>query len=283
MLGYRSVPNLADAVAALTDLPTWKPVAGGTDVLVQLQAHRSRAEGYVNLWGLLPRHIEEAGGEIRIGAGVTCTDVERSPLVRQLLPPLWEASRTMGSPQVRNRATLGGNVVNASPAADMAAALLVDDARAVIRNAGGDRAESLRHLLVGPGVTTLEPGDLLVELLVPKPEANSFTRFDKLGFRRAQVISAVNFSMRACSSAGVIDDIRISWGSVAPTPVRAPAVEGILTGATLSDRLIDDAVDAAPADIAPIDDHRASATYRTAVARSFLRRALLECQQWLST
>jgi CO/xanthine dehydrogenase FAD-binding subunit len=283
MLGYRNAPSLGDAVAALTDLPTWKPVAGGTDVLVQLQADRNRAEGYVNLWGLLPRHIEEVDGEIRIGAGVTCTDVERSPMARQLLPPLWEASRTMGSPQVRNRATLGGNIGNASPAADMAAALLVDGARALIRNAGGDRAESLGQVLVGPGVTTLEPGDVLVELLVPKPEAHSFTRFDKLGFRQAQVISAVSFSMRASGSAGAIDDLRICWGSVAPTPVRAPAVEGILRGATLSDRLIEDAVDAAPADIAPIDDHRASAIYRTAVARSFLRRALLECQQWLST
>ncbi len=283
MIGYRNARNLPDAVAALTDLPAWKPVAGGTDVLVQIQMARSRAEGFVNLWGLLPRHIEERGEEIRIGAGVTCTDVERSELVRATLLPLWEASRTMGSPQIRNRATLGGNIGNASPAADMAAALLVEDARVVIRNAGGDREVPLRHVITGPGATVLEPGDLVIEIIVPKPKGPTYARFDKLGYRQAQVIAAVNFSMRAHGSGGGLDELRITWGSVAPTPVRSPAVEGVLRGAALTDHLIADAVEAVSTDIAPIDDHRGTAAYRTAVAKSFLRRGLKECQQWLST
>jgi len=283
MIGYRNARNLADAVAALTDLPTWKPVAGGTDVLVQVQMGRSRAEGFVNLLGLLPRHIEDRGKEIRIGAGVTCTEVERSELLRETLYPLWQAARTMGSPQIRNRATLGGNIGNASPAADMTAALLVDDARVVIRNADGDLAVPLRRVLTGPGVTILKPGDMVIEIVVPKPKGATYARFDKLGYRQAQVIAAVNFSLRARGSNGGIDDLRITWGSVAPTPVRSPAVEGVIKGATLTDHLIEDAVAALTTDIAPIDDHRGTATYRTAVARSFLRRGLKECQQWLST
>ena len=281
--GFRNPKNLADAIATLTGEPTWRPVAGGTDVLVQLHFGRSRSEGFVNLWGLLPRHIEERGDEIHLGAGVTCGELAESPLVKAQLPALWEAARTMGSPQVRNRATLGGNAGNASPAADMVPALIVDDARVLVRNANDERAVSLCRLFTGPGATVLEPGDIIVGFIVTKPKAPSYARFDKLGFRQAQVIAAVNFSIRATGTQGAIDTVRITWGSVAPTPVRSHGVEGILAGATLSDTSIAAAVEAVGTDISPIDDHRASAAYRLTVARSFLRRALKECQSWLST
>ena len=146
--GFRNPKNLADAIATLTDLPTWRPVTGGTDALVQLHFGRSRCEGFVNLWGLVPRHVEERDDEIHLGAGVTCTLLAESPLVKAQLPALWEAARTMGSPQVRNRATLGGNAGNASPAADMVPTLIVDDARVVIRNADGELAIQKENAIV---------------------------------------------------------------------------------------------------------------------------------------
>jgi CO/xanthine dehydrogenase FAD-binding subunit len=153
----------------------------------------------------------------------------------------------------------------------------------VVRNAAGDCAVPLRRLLTGPGATTLKPGDLVVELIIAKPWAKSYARFDKLGFRQAQVIAAVNFSFRARGRPGQIDEARVSWGSVAPTPVRSTAVEKVLSGARMGEDTIERAVAALPDDISPIDDHRASAAYRMAVARSYLKRALQEYQRWQST
>lgn len=279
----RAASSLADAIAILTDAPTWKPVSGGTDVLVQMHFGRLHADGYVDVWGLLPAQIEHSHDGIHLGAGVTCATLARSTLVRDRLPALWQAARTMGSPQIRNRATLGGNVGNASPAADMVPALMVDEAEAVIRNASSDTRLPLHRVFVGPGRTILEPGDLVTEIFVPTPPERSYSRFDKLGFRRAQVIAAVNMSIRATSTNGSLDTVRVSWGSVAPTPVRSPAVETVLNGAALTDETIASALEAVGSDIAPIDDHRASAAYRLAVAKSFLRRALQECSQWQST
>jgi CO/xanthine dehydrogenase FAD-binding subunit len=281
--GFRNPKTLADAIAILSDNPTWRPVAGGTDVLVQVHFGRLKSEGFVNVWGLVPRHIDERADGLHLGAGVTCTALADSPLVRSQLPALWEAARTMGSPQIRNRATLGGNAGNASPAADMVTALMVDEARVLVRNATGEVVVPLHRFFTAPGTTVLKPGDLVIELIVPKPPTASYVRFDKLGFRQAQVIAAVNFAVRATGASGAIDRIRITWGSVAPTPVRSHSVEGLLAGVTLSDTCIVEAVDALPSDISPIDDHRASAAYRTCVAKSFLRRALKECQTWLST
>lgn len=289
-MGWRPMPpalrtarDLADAIAALSDAPTWKPVCGGTDLLVQMHFGRLKVDGVVDIWGLLSREIEQRGDGIHLGAGVTCAQLARSPLIRDHLPALWEAARTMGSPQIRNRATLGGNIGNASPAADMVPALMVDEAEVVIRNASGDVRMPLHRVFEGPGRTVLEPGDLVVEIVVPAPPEPSYARFDKLGFRQAQVIAAVNMSIRATGEGGGLDAVRVAWGSVAPTPVRSPAVEGILMGAALTDRTIAGAVDAISSDIAPIDDHRASAAYRLAVAQSFLGRALEECRRWQSS
>jgi carbon-monoxide dehydrogenase medium subunit len=283
MIGFRNAANLADAIDTLTDLATWKAVCGGTDVLVQLGMGRMAADGFVNLWGVLPQHIEASGSDIRIGAGASCTALARSTLIRDALFPLWEAARTMGSTQIRNRATLGGNIGNASPAADMVAALMVDDARVVIRNAEGDRTMPLHRLFVGPGQTILEPGELVIELIVPRPPDSSYSRFDKLGFRQAQVIAAVNFAIRITGRSGGIDEVRITWGSVAPTPVRSHAVEGVLRGTALAPHTIAAALDALASDVSPIDDHRSSAAYRMAVARGFLRRALEECTSWITS
>ncbi|OGR09240.1 MAG: hypothetical protein A2341_18270 [Deltaproteobacteria bacterium RIFOXYB12_FULL_58_9] len=283
MIGFRNAKNLADAIAALTDLPHWRPVCGGTDLLVQVSMGRSHAAGFVDIWGSLPRHIEARGKVIHIGAGTTCSDVAHSPLIRELLPPLWEAARTMGSPLIRNRATLGGNIGNASPAADMVAAMVVEETRAIVRGASGDRTVPLTKLMLGPGKTKLAPGELVVELMVPKPSSSTYCRFDKLGFRKAQVIAAVNFAIRVTGKNGGIDDIRISWGSVAPTAVRSHTIEDMLRGVALTEHSIDEAVAAVSNDISPIDDHRGSAAYRLAVARSFLRRALEECATWLSS
>ncbi|MBI5511844.1 MAG: FAD binding domain-containing protein [Deltaproteobacteria bacterium] len=280
---FANPKDLTDAIRLLTAEPRWRPVAGCTDISVKLRFDRLDADGFVNLWGLLPRHIEERQDEIRIGAGATCAQLAKSALVRAQLPALFEAAATLGSPQIRSRATVGGNVANASPAADLVPALMSDDARVVVQSANGVTTVALHRLFVGPQKTILGPGDLITEIVVPKPAPLSYARFDKLGFRQAQIIAAVNFAIRATGAAGTLDAVRIAWGSVAPTPVRSPAVEDALAGTRLTEADIAAAIDAVAADVRPIDDHRASAAYRLAVARSFLRRALKECQRWLST
>lgn len=280
MVSFVEPKSLEHALELLDQNLELLPLSGGTDLVLKLHA-TGQTKPVLHVWNILPNKITDKGSTISIGAGVTAKAIASADLVQTHLFPLWEAARTLGSPQIRNRATLGGNIANASPAADMAVAALLDNATVKVQSKAATRSLLLKDLFVGPGRLALFPGELITECIFEKPPA-SYSRFDKLGVRHANVIAFVNFAIRAEKQGEMLKGVRVAWGSVAPTPVRSLAVEQTLEQSSLTSAELDTAVAAVKNDISPIDDHRASAQYRMAVAQSYLRRALLECQTWLA-
>ena len=272
--------SLPEAVALLAAEPGARALAGGTDLVVQLRDGRRRAEVLVDLGRLPLDRIAETGGELEIGALATMATVAADPLVGERCPAVAEAAGLVGAWPVQCRATLGGNLANASPAADTAPPLLVAGARAVIASPHGERTVPLEEFFLGPGRTVLAAGDLLVAVRVPREEApagaHRVERFTKVGARREQIIATVSLAGRLWVAEGRIAACRIALGAVAPTPVRALGVEAFLAGRTPDAATRRRAVELLQRDIAPIDDVRAPARYRRLAAAVLLDRLLKE-------
>jgi xanthine dehydrogenase small subunit len=254
-------PTLEAALAALDADPGLVPMAGCTDLYVALNAGVPPGTRFLNLWRLDElRGIKEAGGCLRLGALATCTDILTSPLVARWLPMLVQAARVIGGVQVRSRATIGGNVANASPAGDTLPVLAAADAVVVLRSAAGERRVPFASFYTGYRATVRQGNELIVALEVPPVAGRQW--FRKVGTRAAQAISKVVMAaVRAPAP-------RIALGSVAPTVVRARGVERVLAaGGSIAD-----AQAALEADIAPIDDFRSTAAYRRAVCARLLAR-----------
>jgi xanthine dehydrogenase small subunit len=243
------------------------PLAGCTDVYVALNFGTSAARRYLDLWGLPGlRGIRPAsGGGLRLGALTTFADIAGSALVRRQLPMLAEAARQIGGVQIQNRATIGGNVVNASPAADAVPVLMAAQATLLLASQAGERRVPITAFHVGYRHTVLRPDELLVALELPPLAGRGW--FRKVGTRAANAIAKVVL-------AGVRSDPpRIAIGSVGPTVLRLPRTEAALAaGASARD-----AAAVLGGEIAPVDDLRSTAAYRTAVAGNLL------CQFWRDT
>ncbi len=257
------------------------PLAGGTDLVVQLRARRREAPVLLDLSGLPLDDIREEGGHVVIGATATMESIAASGVVREAAPALAEAAGRVGAWPIQCRATLGGNLANASPAADTAPPLIAAGAEAVLASAWGRRTVAIEAFFTGPGRTVLEPGELLLEVRVPRlsrlPGARAVDRFVKLGPRREQIISVVSLALRTgVTAAGALERCRIAVGSVAATPVRAHHAEAVLEGRIPDEALRREAVRALQRDIAPIDDVRAPARYRRLTAAVLLDRLLQE-------
>jgi CO/xanthine dehydrogenase FAD-binding subunit len=218
---------------------------------------------------------DDAGG-LEIGAATTFSEIRRSPLVAARYPALAAAAAVVGGWQIQNRATIGGNAVNASPAGDSLPVLLALDAGAVAVSAGGERRIPYREFHTGYRTTALRPGELLAALRLPPPPAGSRQVFRKVGTRAAQAISKVVVAALARIEDGRFATFRLAAGSVAPTPVRLGAVEAALIGrpadaetAALAGRL-------AAAAVEPIDDVRSTAEYRRFALKRVVRRIVLD-------
>jgi CO/xanthine dehydrogenase FAD-binding subunit len=255
-------------------------LAGGTDLMPQTHAGRVRfAPTLVNL-----RHIPElagiavAGGELRIGALVTVTELMQSEAVRRHAPVLVDAGDHFASGQLRNAATIGGNVCNASPAGDLLVPLLVLDARVALASMGeGGRAVRtvpLREFFTGPGRTVRRPDEVVVAMSMPLPPDGFVARFFKFGTRPALDISAVAIGLGAVRRERVLSNVRVAFGAVAPTPVRAPRTEAALEGRALDAATIAAAADTARDEIRPITDVRASDWYRRELIHNLTKRVL---------
>jgi len=271
--------DLDDAVALLAADPGARPLAGGTDLVVQLRDGRRRAETLVDLTRLPLKGIEaDADGSLRIGAATSMAAIARDPLVRRGWPALAESAGLVGAWPIQCRATLGGNLANASPAADTVPALLVADAVVEIASPTGHRRVAVVELFRGPGQTVLEPGDLLVAVILPPPPSGRvIERFTKVGPRPEQIIAVVSLAARAAVDAnGVLHGVRLALGAVAPTPVRARSAEAALEGRRLDETAARAAQEVLQRDIAPIDDVRAPASYRRMTAAVLLDRFLAE-------
>ena len=253
-----------------------KLVAGGTDLLPQMKNGLLKPPCVVDLSGVSAlRALERANGHgLRIGASVTARTLERDPHVRSTFPALAESGALVGSVQVRNLATVGGNLCNAAPSADMAPPLLALDAEAVIAGVKGSRRVPLASFFVGVRRTVLAPEEMLVELSVPAPGAHSGGQYLRHTPRRELDIAVVGVASQLTLTDGVCGTARIALASVAPTPVRALAAEQALIGQPITPALIERAAELAVEAASPISDQRGSAEYRRHLVRVLTRRTL---------
>ena len=252
----------------------WRPFAGGTDLMVLAEAGKLPHRRWVSLRGLRElRGIEETAAGVTLGALTTYTDVRRSAVMRREYPLLCQAAAETGGLAIQNRGTLGGNVANASPAADSPPALLVYDAELELVSASGTRRVPYVAFHRGYRDMDLRPGELIRAIHLPRHARGDGWRaaYRKVGTRRAQAISKLCFAAALRAGAdGVVADVRVALGSVAPVPLRCSGTEALLRGQRLDPDLIAAAREQLARDIAPIDDFRSTAHYRRRVAQELL-------------
>ena len=274
--------SLDDAYAVLAEAPH-RPIAGGTDVMVQLTGELGPVpERMVDLWRLDElRGISIDGDALVLGALTTFTDIRRSPLCLDVVPALVDAAATIGAAQIQNRATIGGNAMNASPAGDSLPVLLAADAQFVVGSSRGERAVPATGFWVAYRKTAVEPDELLLRIRIPLVERREL-RFRKVGTRRAQAISKVVLALarREPGPGGPWTDVRLALGSVADRPIRAAATEAVLEGAEPSQDTADRAADTLAGELQPIDDVRSTADYRRMVAARVVHRLVREAGGW---
>jgi carbon-monoxide dehydrogenase medium subunit len=269
--------SIDDCIKSLTEHGTdAKVVAGGTDLLPQLKNGLLKPPCVVDLSGVPAlRALSDDGPRgLRIGAAVTARALELDPRLRSAYPAVAESAALIGSVQVRNLATVGGNLCNAAPSADMAPPLLALDAEAIIAGPNGRRQVPLAAFFVGVRRTVLAPNELLVEIALPAREARSGGHYLRHTPRRELDIAVVGVASQITLTDGVCRQARIALASVAPTPVRAAAAEAALAGQALSPELIERAAGLAVDAARPISDQRGSADFRRHLVRVLTRRTL---------
>jgi carbon-monoxide dehydrogenase medium subunit len=252
-----------------------KLVAGGTDLLPQLKNGLVKPARVVDLSRVAAlRTIRKATGGLRIGAAVTARTIELDARVRSAYPALAEGAALVGSVQIRNLATVGGNLCNAAPSADMAPPLMALDASAVIAGPGGQRTVPLAEFFLGVRRTVLAPDELLLEIVVPSPGRGSGGNYLRHTPRRELDIAVVGVASQLTIQDGVCTKARIALAAVAPTPLRVPAAEEALAGQALTPELIARAAGLAVDAARPISDQRGSADFRRHLVRVLTRRTL---------
>lgn len=269
--------TLDGALRMLRELDDAKPMAGGTDLIPLLRDGVYKARNLVDI-NLIPelRCVREDEGEIRIGAASKIREVEKSKIIAGKAPVLCEAVASIGSPQIRNLGTIGGNICNASPAADSAPALLVLDAYAEVASLDGSREIPVKDVFKGPKMNSLRPDELLINIRFPTPSIASTMSFQKLGRRRGYTMAQVNAAVLLEFDGPVCCDARISIGAAASTPIRIYEAEEVLWNRRLTEDTIDEASNRCMKAVDPIDDVRASAEYRREMSRVLVRRGIME-------
>lgn len=251
-------------------------LAGGTDLHVKIRAGKACPRVLFDVSELAPcRGIVLEERRLRIGAAVRMTEIAESAAVRRIAPSVVSAVMQMSSRQIRNRATLGGNIVTASPAADAVPPLLAADAAVALVGPEGKREVALSEFLLGPGKTGLGLAEVVAEVVVPVPARNRRSRFIKVGRRKAQAIAIVNLAGSIdLEDDGRVRDIRIVLGAVAPTAMRARRAEHALRGTRPSAESLREAAALAAQECRPISDIRASAPGRRRLAEAWTLRML---------
>jgi CO/xanthine dehydrogenase FAD-binding subunit len=272
-----SVAEALDQLSLYTE--NARVFAGGTDLFVSMKKREVVPEHLINLNGineLKNTHYHEAEG-LRIGALVTMGELERSKIVKEKFPILWDAVNVMATPQIRNLATIGGNLSSAIPSADTAPPLLALSAMVTIVGSAGERTMLVEEFFRGPGESDLAPDEILKEILIPAPPANSGGAYFKLMRRHAQDLALVGVaaSFRLDEDGQVCQEARIALGAVAPTPIRALKAEEVLQGRNINDDLATEAGRVASEEARPITDIRASAEYRREMVGVLTKRAIM--------
>ena len=267
--------GLPEALGLLAELGAEAaPLAGGTDLLLRMEAGDQTPRALISL-----KRLEELNGiafdadhGLRLGARLTLRDLTRSPIVREHYPVLAQAAATMASEQIRSLATIGGNLVNAAPSADLAPPLLVLGAEVRLTNASGERRLPLEDFFLGPGSCVRKPDELLVEILVPPPEGSAV--YLKHAPRAYMDIAVVGVAVRHVPANGNGGSVRIALGAVAPVPMLARKAAKVIEVEPLRPSAFSRAGELAGQECSPIDDIRASAGYRRRMVEVLVRRAL---------
>jgi len=274
---YYAPTSLPEAILLLDHHgDTARVIAGGTDLLTALKERRDHPSYVISL-GAIPdlsyiTYQEDVG--LKIGAATTVGAVERSPLVRARYPVLASAALTLASIQIRNLATVAGNVCRASPSADMPPPLMVLDASARLAGPHGVRVVSLDEFFTGPGQTVRHPNEILTEIQVPPPRPHSGAVYIKYSPRRAMDLAVVGIAVAITLEDCICRDVRIAMGAVAPTPRRARNAESVLLNREPTADRLEEAARVAASECSPISDVRGSADYRRKMVRVNTRRAL---------
>jgi aerobic carbon-monoxide dehydrogenase medium subunit len=266
--------TVAEAVALLDIEPNVKVFAGATDLIPQLRAGRPEPDVLVDL-----KHIDRltsvtcAGNVWTVGAALATSNLTRHAAFCAAFPGLSEASGLIGSDQIQNRSSWGGNLCNASPAADSVPALVANDARAVIASSNGERTIPVSEVVTGPGRTSLAAGEFLVEFEIDAPEANTADAYLRVTPRTEMDIAIVGAAVRLTMDGAVCTAATVVLGAVAPTVVRVPVAEAALVGSTLDEEALAAVAKACSDACDPIDDKRGTTEYRRQVSGVLATRA----------
>lgn len=273
---YIRVSKIEDALKILKEFEDAKIIAGGTDLIIDMKIGRQRPKRLVDISRLSEiRYIRMSPSSIKIGAGTTLQEIYENFVIKEKALALSEAAGEMASWQIRNVATLGGNLCNASPAADTAPPLLVMDAKLKLLSLDGEREIPIEEFFLGPRKTALRRDELLYEIEIPIRSGRT-SAYMKLGRRDAFTLSIVSVAVSIITIDEKIEDVKIALNAVAPTPVRAKSAEDFLIGKRVNESNIHQAAELVDKDIKPISDVRASAEYRRKVAKVLTRDALLK-------
>jgi carbon-monoxide dehydrogenase medium subunit len=266
------------AVALLAEHgPSVKVLAGGSDLLVELKLMPDGPKAVVDISRAADlKHIAITDQGLSIGALATHSEIMRSPIIKKLFPALVDAAHTIGAVQTRNLGTLGGNLVTAVPSLDSGPTLIALEAQVVILGPAGRRRLALADFFTGPRKTDLKPGELLIEILIPKKNLGKPASFQKFGLRKGQALALVNVaaSVWLKGEKSRFAEPRIALGAVAPTVIRAPQAEAYLEGRAATPEAMAEAGRIAAGAGKPISDFRASAEYRRELIAVLTRRAL---------
>ncbi|MBI5876357.1 MAG: FAD binding domain-containing protein [Chloroflexi bacterium] len=275
---YHQPASLAEALDLLAQYREQaRIVNGGTDLLIEIERKLRAPQAVIDISRIAGLDVITVdAGTVRLGAGVTHNQVVAHPFLRERAFALARACWDVGAPQIRNRGTVAGNLVTASPANDTITPLWALGASVVLRSARGTRTLALPEFYQGVRRTALEPDEMLVEVAFPLPDASARSTFHKLGLRRAQAISVINVAALLVLDGGTVRSARITLGAVAPTIVEAVEAGRYLAGRVLDDAAIAEASRLAMDAARPIDDVRGPAAYRRAMVGVHVARALRE-------
>ncbi|HZN07140.1 MAG TPA: xanthine dehydrogenase family protein subunit M [Pyrinomonadaceae bacterium] len=264
--------SLEAALSLLADEPgVWKPFAGGTDLMVLLEAGKLTHRNYINIWRLDElRGVHANDDHVTLGALTTYTDVQANPILQSEFPMLCQAASETGGLAIQNRGTLGGNIVNASPAADSPPALLAYDAEVELVSTQGSRWLPYQGFHTGYKQMLIRPDELLTRIRLPRNTSGATHYYRKVGTRKAQAISKVCFAAVGRTSNGRIEDARVVVGSVAPIIVRCLQTESALRDQKPDAVTMQSAQASLLREISPIDDIRSTANYRLHVTLNLL-------------
>ncbi len=265
--------SIEELLEMLKSKPNAKLIAGGTDLLLQMKQGTAQPETVISL-----KNVEELRGfsvsknGYRLGAGMTLRGITRSNELTQNFPGLVYAAGVVASEQIRTLATLGGNICNASPSADMVPPLIALDAVVQLVSNQGQRDLSLSEFFKGPGESILKSGEIMHSIFLPQPSGNMI--YSKHAPRKFMDLAVVGVAVRLAKKNGKINEARVALGAVGPVPFRAEKTEALLAGQTLTTELMLEAGEMAAGECVPIDDIRGSAWYRKRMVKVHVRRNL---------